>query len=155
MSDQRTAVIDEALSWRGTPFRDCARVKGAHGGIDCGQFLYAVYGAVGAMPADVESPRYNMQFMLNRNEEWYVAEILKFAQEITADEALSGDVVVLRWGHCYSHGAILLDSWCGRIINALNGMGVVVTDAARDGRIQATLQKFRNFPPRFFRPNGW
>ena len=123
--------------------------------MDCGQLLYAVYGACGIIPEDIESPKYNLQFMLNRKEEMYIAQLLKYSREIQESEALPGDVFSLHWGHCYSHSGILLEPWCGKVIHAMNGRGVVVNDALRDGRIQATIRKFRKFPPRFFRPLGW
>ena len=147
----REKVIAEALTWNGTPFRDSARIKGV--GTDCGQFLCAVYEAVGLAP-HIETPRYSLQFALNRSEEWYLGILLSYGKEITAPETLPGDVVVFKWGRCYSHGAILMDPWQGRIIHALNGFGVGLCDAKRDGRIQACLQKNRTFPPRFIRANG-
>lgn len=154
IEEQRAAVIKEALSWRGTPFRDSARVKGPRGGVDCGQFLCAVYETVGVTPP-IETPKYNLQFMLNCSEELYIAQLLKYSSEIEFDEALPGDVYSLHWGLCYSHSGILLEPWCGKVIHATNPFGVVVNDASRDGRIRATLRRFRAYPPRFFRPLAW
>lgn len=151
---QREAVLKEAQSWLGTPFRDCARVKGPRGGVDCGQFLCCVYASAGVATI-AEPPRYNLQFMLNRIEESYIEELLKYTREIRQEEAVAADVVVLRWGHVYSHGAILLDRWPGPIVHALNPLGVVFNDAQRDARIIASLRKYRNYPPRFFRPKAW
>lgn len=151
---RREAVIREAESWLGTPFRDCARVKGPRGGIDCGQLLCAVYQSAGVAEI-AEPPRYNLQFMLNRIEESYIDELLKYTREITREEAIAGDVVVLRWGHVYSHGAILLDRWPGAILHAINPLGAVKADAKRDVRILAALRKYSQFPPRFFRPLAW
>lgn len=151
---QREAVLREAQSWLGTPFRDCARIKGPRGGVDCGQFLCCVFSAAGVAEI-AEPPRYNLQFMLNRIEESYIEELLKYTREISQAEAVAGDVVVLRWGHVYSHGAILIDKWPGQIIHALNPLGVVRTDAKRDARILATLRKYPQSPPRFFRPKAW
>lgn len=154
LSPERDAVIREAMSWRGTPFRDAARVKGPRGGVDCGQILCAVYENAGVC-GHVETSKYNLQFMLNCREERYIEELLNYSREITAAEALPGDIVVLRWGHVYSHGAILLSPWPGRIIHALNPFGVIETDASCDGRILATLRKYPDSPPRFFRPLNW
>jgi hypothetical protein len=147
----REQVIAEAKTWNGTAFRDSARIKGV--GVDCGQFLCAVYHAVGLAP-DIETPRYNLQFMLNRSEDWYIETIKQYADEITAAESQMADVVAMKWGRCYSHGAILVEPWPGQIWHALNGFGVGLCDAYRDGRIQAALQKNRAFPPRFFRARG-
>jgi cell wall-associated NlpC family hydrolase len=147
----RDQVIAEDRSWNGTPFRDSARIK--HVGVDCGQFICAVYEAVGLASAIV-TPRYNLQFMLNRCEEWYIDTLLEYSDEITAAEAKPADVVVLMWGRVYSHGAILIDPWPGVVIHALNGFGVGICDARRDGRIQGAIQKHRKHPPRFFRARG-
>jgi len=143
----REEVIKEARSWLGTRFRDCARIKGV--GVDCGQFLCAVYNN------SIETPPYNHQFMMNCIDELYIDAILKYAREIKAEEAQRADVVVLKCGHVYSHGAILLEPWPGQIIHALNGFGVIISDAKRDGRLLATMRKHHNFPPRFFRPLDW
>ena len=139
----REQVLAEAHSWNQTPFRDSARIKGV--GVDCGQFIIAVFEACGLLKKNIETPRYNLQFMLNRGEEWYVETLLTYADEITASEAKPADVVVLKWGRCYSHGAILVDPWPGQMIHALNGYGVGLCDAKRDGRIQAALQKQQAF----------
>jgi cell wall-associated NlpC family hydrolase len=147
----REKVIAEAKTWQGTPFRDSARIKGT--GVDCGQYVCAVFEAVGLAP-HIVTPRYNLQFMLNRSDEWYIETLLQYSDEISASEAKMGDVVVLKWGRCYSHGAILAEPWPGLMWHALNGFGVGICDAKRDGRIQAALQKQRAFPPRFFRARG-
>lgn len=158
---QREAVIAEAATWIGTPFRDCARVKGQRGGVDCGQFLHAVFQNASVVDHLDEPPRYNLQFMMNSIEELYLAELSKYCLELPKVQTERADVFMLRWGKTYSHGGILLEPWPGRIIHALNparghwGNGIMYGDAKRDGRILAALRKYRDSPPIFFRPKVW
>lgn len=76
---ERQSVIDEAMTWRGTPHHNGARIKGV--GVDCGQFPLAVYEAAGLLP-HIETGRYSPQFHLHRDEEWYLKIAMKFGKEI-------------------------------------------------------------------------
>ncbi|MEO6964997.1 MAG: hypothetical protein ABI076_03770 [Acidobacteriaceae bacterium] len=154
IQEQKSAVLAEAQTWMGTPFRDGAMVKGQHGGVDCSYLLKACYCGHGA-PDTVDLPLYNLQFMLNRIDETYIEELLKYYREIRAEETMAADVCLLRWGHIYSHGMILLEPWPGRVIHALNPFGVIESNGAIDSRIVATVRKYRDSPPRFFRILGW
>lgn len=46
--ERRAALIEEARSWLGTPFRENCAVKGKQGGVDCTRFVHAVHTACGA-----------------------------------------------------------------------------------------------------------
>jgi hypothetical protein len=135
MPGYRNAVIAEAVTWIRTPFHHEARVKGA--GVDCGNFLIGVYGAVG-LPVPAKIDHYPRDFMLHRDREWFLEIVLQFADEITRDEVLPGDAVIFKHGRSYSHGAIVT-AW-PRIIHAAYPKGVTYGDANLDPR-----------PRRFFR----
>ena len=82
-TDRRDAVIAEARSWIGTPFHDCAQVKGH--GVDCAQFIAAVYTATGTVPPfDIEP--YSPQFMLHRSEPLFENYVRRFARELKAHQ---------------------------------------------------------------------
>ncbi len=105
----RAAVINEALTWIGTPFRNLCDVKGASGGVDCAMMIYRCFQDTGAI--NVRDPRpYNPLGAPNKEEflEFIVGTCK--AKEITAAEARPGDVLVWRWGAPYRHGTILLNA---------------------------------------------
>ena len=99
---QRQAVVREARSWLGTPYRHCADIK--RGGVDCGMLLVRVFVDLGlAEPFD---PRpYAVDFHLHNDGESYLGFVLDRAREVTAPQR--GDVVVWRIGRVYSHGGIV------------------------------------------------
>ncbi len=150
--EQRNKVVAEAISWMGTPFRHQGRIKGRRGGVDCGQFLCCVFENAG-VTGQIVTDQYPMQWMLHRTEEKYLAKILQHTREISQEETQKGDIVLFRVGHTYSHGAILLEPWPGRIIHATNrptGIGVMYADGKRDPGVMAEMQRYRNHPPKFF-----
>lgn len=105
-------IIAEAETWLRTPFHHEARVKGA--GVDCGMFIWEVFKAVG-LPTPESVPHYSRDFMLHRDQEWYVRIILQFCDELQG-EPEPGDIALFLHGRLYSHGAIVV-SW-PRIIHA-------------------------------------
>lgn len=121
--EQRAAVVAEAATWIKTPFRDCARVKGA--GVDCCNLIAAAYEGSGAAK-NITIGRYSPQIMLHRGEERFIGEMIAHGfREIPEPEALPADVMVFKVGRCYSHGAIVVES--GRkIVHAVKLYGGVV-----------------------------
>lgn len=124
----RSAIVAEAMTWLGTPYHHCARIKGA--GVDCAQLPAAVYHAVGLIP-DLQ-PDYSPQWMLHRDEEQYLAWVRPYAREITREELRPGDLAMWRFGRTYSHSAIIIDA--PTAIHAMQrAKAVVLTDIDRDG----------------------
>lgn len=136
---QRAAVIAEAKTWLRTPFVDCARVKGA--GVDCGQFIAAVYERVGIFKSIPTEP-YSPQWHLHQEEEMYADELLKYCREIAEAEVKPGDIALYWAGKCHSHGAIVID-WPVQIIHAVKTMrGVVYSDPIRDRFLTNRKRRF-------------
>lgn len=112
MTTERERIIAEAKSWLGTPFHHGARVKGA--GVDCAQFVAAVYESVGVSDS-VEFPEYKKDWFLHSNDERYCDTVL--SQCIIVDTPLPGDIVLFRRQpkkgsmevQPYSHGAIVIE----------------------------------------------
>lgn len=138
--EQRFAVIGEAKSWLGTPFRNEARVKGRRGGVDCGQLLAGTFENAGVKERII-TPHYNIQFPLHVRNEFYVEKMLEYSGEIEEADALPGDVVMYYVGTCYSHGALIVEPWKGNVIHAVNGLGVIYSDASREGFLRAVTKK--------------
>jgi len=128
----RQAIMDEAMSWLGTPYHHNARLKGV--GVDCAQLPAAVYHAVGLIP-NLE-PEYSPQWMLHRDEEKYLEWVRPYAREIGREEVQTGDLVMWRFGRTYSHSAIVLNR--PTIIHAMQrGRRVILGDMDRDAELLA------------------
>jgi NlpC/P60 family putative phage cell wall peptidase len=114
---QRAAVIAEAHTWLNTPYHHMGRIKGV--GVDCATLLCEVYAAVGVTP-HVDPGHYPNDWHLHRSDERYLGWLRKYGREVA--EPQPGDVIVWRFGRCFSHGAILCDN--GQIIHSYLGEGV-------------------------------
>jgi hypothetical protein len=79
--EARRKIVDEALSWRGTPWHHEARVKG--GGVDCGMLLLEVFEKAGLIP-HIQPAHYGPDFMLHKGDEWFALYVLKYADEVKA-----------------------------------------------------------------------
>jgi cell wall-associated NlpC family hydrolase len=104
-SAERAAVVTAARAWIGTPYHNCADIKGV--GVDCGMLLVRVFVDTGLCPPFDPRP-YPVDWHLHRSEERYLGFIFDRAREV--DRAQPGDVMVLRYGRCYSHGGIVTRS---------------------------------------------
>lgn len=116
----RYAVVEEAISWLGTPYHPQARIKGL--GVDCAMFPSAVYEAVGLIPR-IE-PTYTQDWMMHRDEEKFLEFVTPYAREITREEAGPGDFVIWKFGRTYSHSAIIVD--LPEVIHAVIKGGAVI-----------------------------
>ncbi len=123
--EQRAAVVAEAISWERTPWRHMARVKGA--GVDCGIYVLEVFERCGLIPHYEPEP-YPHDWHMHRSEERYLKVVERFC--VPTVEALPGDIVTFRWGHCVSHGAIVI-SW-PEVIHAYVDHGVIRDDVVHN-----------------------
>lgn len=132
-AEARGAIVAEALSWRGTPYRDHARVKGPDGGTDCAQLIALVFARAGVI-ADFPIPHYSPQQYLHSDAEDYMATVRTFAKEIPGTEAKPGDVVLYKLGRSFGHGAIIIDPGWPHIIHAWAPARMVVRgDGLQEG----------------------
>lgn len=138
---EREAVIQEAISWLGTPFHHEARVK--RGGVDCAMFLAEVYHACNLVPP-VNPSHYPPDWHLHRNEEKYLAWADRFALPVKSP--LPADAMLFRMGRCFSHGGIVL-AWPW-IIHAFFGQGVEYCNLANSPALMGR-------PHIFYRPKQW
>jgi cell wall-associated NlpC family hydrolase len=102
-SAQRATVVAEARSWIGTPYHNCADIKGV--GVDCGMLLVRVFVDTGlCSPFD---PRpYPPDWNLHRDGERYLGFVFDRGKEVVVPR--EGDVAVYRFGRCYAHGGIVV-----------------------------------------------
>lgn len=99
---QRALVVAEARRWIGTPFHNCADIRGV--GVDCGMLIVRVFVDSGLCPPFDPRP-YPPDWHLHRGQERYLGFVFDHCAEVDAPQP--GDVVVFRYGRCYSHGGIV------------------------------------------------
>jgi hypothetical protein len=146
---QRAAVVAMARSWVGTPYHNCADIK--HVGVDCGMLLVRVFVDCG-LCAPFDPRPYPVDWHLHRNEERYLGFIFDRSCEIARPEP--GDIMVLRYGRCYSHGAIVTRCTplgivhayypARRVIEEEIAQNTVLADAARKPRFFSIWAKSPN-----------
>lgn len=104
-NDQRQMIVNEAKTWLLTPWHHEGRIKGA--GVDCGMFLIEIFERTGLIP-HIDVPHYPRDFMLHRDEEWYLNIVLQYCNE-TELPLLPGDIILMKNGRLFSHGLIVID----------------------------------------------
>jgi NlpC/P60 family putative phage cell wall peptidase len=121
---KRVLVVQEALTWLGTPYHHHARVKGV--GVDCAQLLCAVYEACGCVP-HIDPGNYAHDWHLHRGEEVFLGWLEKAgAREVQVPAP--GDVAVFRYGRAYSHAGIVVDvQHEAEVLHAYVSRGVIKT----------------------------
>ena len=102
--EARSAVVAEAVSFLKTPYHHRANVKGV--GVDCAQILIEVYSAVGLIER-FDPGAYPPDFMQHRNEESYLAWVLKYAHQVETPKP--GDIALYKFGRCISHSGIVIE----------------------------------------------
>lgn len=99
----RLVVVEEAVGWLNTPYHPHARIKGV--GVDCAMLLAEVYERAGVI-GHVEPGNYSQQFGLHRSEEVFEGFVL--AHGVLVPEPQPADVVLFKYGRCYSHGGVMI-----------------------------------------------
>ena len=99
----RAAVVREALTWVGTPYYNLGDVKGA--GVDCCMLLVRAWVDSGLIEPFDPRP-YPIQWHLHQDEERYLNWLQMCAVEVETPQV--GDIVVWRFGRCFSHSAIMV-----------------------------------------------
>jgi cell wall-associated NlpC family hydrolase len=140
-ANERAAVVAAARSWIGTPYHNCADIKGV--GVDCGMLLVRVFVDTGLCPAFDPRP-YPVDWHLHRNEERYLDFIFDRAFEV--GEPQCGDVMVVRYGRCYSHGGIVTGMKPLAMVHAYFPAGRVLEEAIGQNSVLSDISR----QPRFF-----
>ena len=116
------AIVREARSWIGTPYRLGARVKG--GGCDCATFIAEVLIACGLAQRE-NLGVYSQDWFFHTSSERYLMGLLRHAAKTveavahSSAAALPGDIVLTRLARSkvYNHGAIVT-AW-PKVIHAI------------------------------------
>ena len=144
----RARIVAAAREWIGTPYHHMADVKGV--GCDCAMLLVRVY--VDLELVDPFDPRpYVRDWHLHRGEERYLSLLLARAYEVSAP--LPGDVVLFKYGRCFSHGGIVTRADPLTIVHAFHPARVVLEEEiARNVEVAARLHDARFAS--YFGPGG-
>jgi NlpC/P60 family putative phage cell wall peptidase len=102
----RQAIIDEAVSWIGTPFVHGQGVKGA--GCDCAHLISGVFETCSLLPP-IEYPVYGRDWYKHTMypEKYIVETLRRYFTEIPEQYAQAGDIFVLFFGRAWAHCGIL------------------------------------------------
>ncbi len=138
---QRAAIVAEARSWIKTPYHPEGDLKGI--GVDCGMLLVRVFVDLGIISPFDPRP-YPQDWMMHRGDEKYLGFILNHMQEVAIPK--SGDIMVFRFGRCYSHGGIVTSTNPLMIVHAFATARAVVEEEV--GANTALYDPTRK--PRFF-----
>ena len=135
--EQREAVVSEAKTWLGTPWRHMQRLKGV--GVDCANLPASVYEACGVIEhIEAEYPR---QWMLHRKQDRFIEWVLAVGGiEIDEADLQHGDLVLWKFGNTFSHSGFWLGG--GVVIHAQIDVGVAYGDMTRDIDLSERERRF-------------
>lgn len=154
-TEQRAAIVAEAKSCIGTPYRGWSRVKGPKGGLDCGQILALVYHNVGFLSAAVLDtlPRYySLSVAQHKESTEYIDLIRTYFDEIPEAQVLPGDIVVYKLGHAFAHAALIVE-WPAFVVHAFAHGGVRGASGDKHPRLMKTSRKFFTLKEEFIPAN--
>jgi hypothetical protein len=138
---QRRQVVRETQSWIETPYHPQGDIKGT--GVDCGMLLVRVFVDTGLCEPFDPRP-YADDWYLHRSEERYLGFIFDRTKEVAAPQP--GDVMVVRYGRCYAHGAVVTDASPLTIVHAFQpALAVIEEEVARSPALRAAARH-----PKFF-----
>jgi hypothetical protein len=136
-SESRAAIVAAAREWIGTPYHHMADVKGV--GCDCAMLLVRVYCDLGLVGSFDPRP-YTRDWHLHHGEERYMKLLLARAGEVAAPGA--GDIVLFRYGRCFSHGGIVTRPNPLTIVHAFAPARIVLEEEiGRNAEIAARLRQ--------------
>lgn len=128
----RMAIVEEATTWIGTPFRNCADVKGRQGGIDCAMLLVRCYVDTGRLPPFDPRP-YPPDWFLHRREQRFLSWIEGELGARRVDVPRLGDVLIWQYGLCYSHGGIVVNNT--EVVHAYGVAGMCMKSRIQDSEL--------------------
>ncbi len=132
-AQDRARIVQEALSWLGTPYRPNACLKGV--GVDCMQLVMAVYEASGLLDIANELTLCEMSYVINACQHGpdtrYIDGVEKYCRQIPVAQVGCGDIGMVWVGHGFAHSVLVIDTLPFRVIHATMDRGVMITDRNR------------------------
>lgn len=139
----RMLFVAEQLEWFGTPFRDCADIKGKKGGVDC--LMLMVRAAVDTKLIEPFDPRpYPPRWMLRRNaEELFMNGVLRMGA-VEVEIPRFGDIILWQFGWCFSHGATKINK--DEVFHANGSAGICLTSPINEPLLRTIGAGSHEFP---------
>jgi len=141
----RQDVVDEALSWKDTPFHDQQCVKGV--GVDCAMLGFGVASELGLVDRKdrIKIAKYSPEWHYHNNESALIKAMEMFGcVKVNYHDMDIGDIVVFKYAKTESHMGIVIgrdeDSDAWTIIHAVKGKA---TNKVVIGNLGGSLE--RNF----------
>lgn len=134
-AEQRAAVVREARSWIMTPYRQLGARRGV--GVDCAMLLVRAWVDAGVFEEFDPRP-YPPDWHLHRSEERYLAWMQTLGTEVESPQP--GDIVVYKFGRCYSHSGIV--SRPGMLVHSYARLDYCLETGLRDGDLNHRPTKF-------------
>lgn len=131
----REKVIAEALTWVNTPYHPQARLKGV--GVDCAMLLAEVYANAGII-SPVAVGYYSPQFGMHRSEEVFLGFVTQHG--VVTQDPQPGDCMLVRFGRCFSHGAILIEPTV--VVHASKPAGRVIRSSINEAELIKRPRQF-------------
>lgn len=138
----RAKVVEEALTWIGTPYHDMACVKGI--GVDCAMLVFGVAKACGLTTLSVKDmPRYSPSMHVF-NKSFLIDEIVKFGcVPVPLNKAEPGDILLFEYHNTIAHAGIKVSDT--ELVHAVKRPGLVVK-VEISGNVEQTLKLAYRFP---------
>lgn len=145
----RTQIIEEALTWIDTPFRDQQCVKGL--GTDCAMLCFGVAIELGMVDRSERRKvaKYSPEQHYHTNESALVSTMEAFGcVEIQLDDIKPGDMVTFEYGNTIGHVGIVIEQYDTHcvIIHAVKGTIKRVVKSNLTCDLKSRLKKAYKFP---------
>jgi cell wall-associated NlpC family hydrolase len=137
----RAAIVAEAKTWLGTPYKSVGRIKGV--GISCAMLVYQVVRAVRIIPEGAAEPKwYSGQVHLNSTEDRMIDCLVAYGGREIAEAAIQpGDIVFYKTGLSFGHIAIIVD-WPETVIHAIPKNGCSYAHGTHEGMLSGKLRRY-------------
>lgn len=139
----RAAIVEEALSWTGTPFVNCGDIKGPNGAVDCAMLLVRSYVDTGRL-APFDPRPYSPSWNLHRTEQKFLNWIETRLGAHEVDDLRLGDVIVWQFGRCFSHGGIAINS--RQVVHAYYVAGIVLVSDLHEPTLESVTLAGKDYP---------
>ncbi len=136
-------ILDEALSWKGTPYKNGCKQKGQ--GVDCAQFGTIPYKCAGIIPERKIVPTAGRTAVQDKNIDpnEFHDFIVRYAEAIKFDDKMPGDLVTFYNCGIEHHVGIVIDK--ENMIDATNASGVGRVRIRRILKIKSLCAVYRAY----------
>jgi hypothetical protein len=143
--ERQRALVAEALSWIGTPFRENHAVKGPSGGVSCERFQAALHESTGAAP-HIELEPLPVEVVRHWHEHHSASRIIEWlgrpelrglvARVDEGEQPMVGDIVVVKVDRTEHHIGV----WCESVICHVAIPGGVEARSTRNPKLMELVR---------------